>query len=73
MLSGRAPSVRSRPRSRKIGQARCDATILGDKDKLLAEIDAVYDGDHAVVATLGPKDQALAEMLSTHEDDLPKP
>jgi hypothetical protein len=49
-----------------------DATILGDKDKLLAEIDAVYDGDHAVVATLGPKDQALAEMLSTHEDDLPK-
>ena len=43
-----------------------------NKDRLLAEMDAIYDRDHAVIITLGPEDIALAEMLATHEDDLPK-
>ena len=43
-----------------------------NKDRLLAEMDAIYDRDHAVVITLGPEDLALAEMLATHEDDLPQ-
>jgi hypothetical protein len=46
--------------------------MIGNKDKLLAEVDAIYDRDHAVFVTLGPKDLALAEMLGTHEDDLPQ-
>jgi hypothetical protein len=49
-----------------------DATIIGDKDKLLAEINAIYRRDHAAVVTLGPEDLALAKMLATHEDDLPQ-
>jgi hypothetical protein len=43
-----------------------------NKDRLLSEMDAIYDRDHAVFITLGPEDIALAEMLATHEDDLPK-
>jgi hypothetical protein len=43
-----------------------------NKDRLLAEIDAIYDRDHAVIITLGPEDIALAKMLATHEDDLPQ-
>jgi hypothetical protein len=43
-----------------------------NKDKLLAEMDAIYDRDHAVVITLSPEDMAFAKMLATHEDDLPK-
>jgi hypothetical protein len=43
-----------------------------NKDRLLAEMDAIYDRDHAVIITLGPEDMALAKMLSTHEDDLPQ-
>jgi hypothetical protein len=49
-----------------------DANLIGDKDKLLAEIDAIYQRDHAVVITLGPEDLAFAKMLGTHEDDLPQ-
>jgi hypothetical protein len=49
-----------------------DATMIGNKDKLLAEIDAIYRREHAVVVTLDPKDRALAELLYTHEDDLPQ-
>jgi len=43
-----------------------------NKDRLLAEMDAIYDRDHAVIITLGPEDIALAKMLVTHEDDLPQ-
>ena len=48
-----------------------DPTLLlsENKDKLL---NAVYDRDHAVIVTLSPEDIALAEMIATHEDDLPK-
>jgi hypothetical protein len=51
-----------------------DAALLlpENKDRLLADMDAIYDRDHAVVITLGPEDKALAEMLATHEDDLPR-
>jgi hypothetical protein len=49
-----------------------DATMIGDKDRLLAEIDAIYQRGHAEFVTLGPEDLALAKMLSTHEDDLPR-
>ena len=44
----------------------------GNKDRLLSEMEAIYDRDHAVIITLGPEEIALAEMLATHEDDLPK-
>ena len=43
-----------------------------NSDRLMSEMEAIYDRDHAVVITLGPEDIALAEMLATHEDDLPK-
>ena len=51
-----------------------DTTLLepDNKDKLLAEMEAIYDRDHAVVVTLGPEDLAFAQMLATHEDDLPQ-
>jgi hypothetical protein len=43
-----------------------------NKDRLLAEMDAIYDRDHAVIIALGPEDMALVKMLATHEDDLPQ-
>ena len=43
-----------------------------NKDRLLTEMDAIYDRDHAVIITLGPEDLALVKMLATHEDDLPQ-
>jgi hypothetical protein len=49
-----------------------DAAVIDGKEKLLAEIEAIYDRDHAVVVTLGPEDLALASMVSTHKDDLPQ-
>jgi hypothetical protein len=51
-----------------------DAALLQpeNKDRLLSEMDAIYDRDYAVVITLGPEDMALAKMLATHEEDLPK-
>ena len=42
-----------------------------NKDKLLSEIELVYDGEHAVKITLTPQEVAIAEMMVTHEDDLP--
>jgi hypothetical protein len=51
-----------------------DAALLQpeNKDRLLSEMDAIYDRDYAAVITLGPEDVALAKMLATHEEDLPK-
>jgi hypothetical protein len=51
-----------------------DASLLLpiNKEKLLTEINSIYDRDHAVVITLDPKDKAFVEMIATHEDDLPK-
>jgi hypothetical protein len=43
-----------------------------NKDKLRNEIKSIYDREHAVKVTLGPKDLALVRMLSTDEDDLPR-
>jgi hypothetical protein len=43
-----------------------------NKDKLLNEARSIYDRDHAVTVTLSPEDIALAKMIATHEDDLPK-
>jgi hypothetical protein len=45
--------------------------LLENKDKLLNGARS-YDRDHAVTVTLSPEDIALAEMIATHEDDLPK-
>ena len=42
-----------------------------NKDKLLNEIEAIYDREHAVVITLTPDQVAFAAMSVTHEDDLP--
>ena len=42
-----------------------------NKDKLRNDVRSIYDREHAVKVTLGPKDLALVRMLSTDEDDLP--
>jgi hypothetical protein len=51
-----------------------DAALLApeNKDKLLNEMKAIYDRDHTVTIKLGPEDLALAQMLATHEDELPR-
>jgi hypothetical protein len=51
-----------------------DAAFLQpeNKDKLVAEMEAIYKRDHAVVVTLSPEDIEMAKMLATHEDDLPR-
>jgi hypothetical protein len=46
--------------------------LLTNKEKLRKEIDTIYDREHAFRITLGPADIAAAEMLITHEDDLPR-
>ena len=43
-----------------------------NRDKLMGEIDAIYDREHTVIVTLSPADIAAAVMLVTHEDDLPR-
>jgi hypothetical protein len=43
-----------------------------NKDKLLAEMEAIYDRDHTVTVTLSPEDLAFARMIATHEEDLPQ-
>lgn len=78
--------VRGEPneiRSRTVGEIKANIAktlVEGDpslldpenKDKLLAEIEAIYDRDHAIVVTLSPEDLAFAQMIATHEDDLPQ-
>jgi hypothetical protein len=50
-----------------------DPTLLlpENKDKLLNETRSAYFRDHALTVTLSPEDIALADMIATHEDDLP--
>jgi hypothetical protein len=43
-----------------------------NKDKLRNEIESIWNREHAVKVTLGPKDLALVRVLSTDEDDLPR-
>ena len=43
-----------------------------NKEKPLVEVEAIYDRDHAVCIQVGPEDVAFAQMLGTHEDDLPQ-
>ena len=43
-----------------------------NKEKLLVEMRAIYDRDHAVWIHLSPEDVAFTQMLATHEDDLPQ-
>ena len=45
--------------------------LSANMDKLLSEIELVYDRDHTVKITLTPEEVAIAEMMVTHEDDLP--
>jgi hypothetical protein len=51
-----------------------DASLLlaTNKERLINEMNAIYDRDHAVTVTMGPEDRALAQMIATHEDDLPQ-
>jgi len=51
-----------------------DAAFLQpeNKNKLMAEMEATYKRDHAVVVALSPKDIEMAKMQVTHEDDLPR-
>jgi hypothetical protein len=46
--------------------------LLENKDRLLAEMESIYDRHHRVKITLTPEQIALAKMSVTHEDDLPK-
>jgi len=41
-----------------------------NKEKLLVEMEAVRD--HRVTIRLSPEEAAFAQMLGTHEDDLPQ-
>jgi hypothetical protein len=43
-----------------------------NKEKLLAKVDEVFLGEHVTRVELTPEDVALAEMIATHEDDLPQ-
>jgi hypothetical protein len=43
-----------------------------NKEKLLAKVDEVFLGEHVTWVELTPEDVALAEMIATHEDDLPQ-
>jgi hypothetical protein len=53
-----------------------DPSLLlpANKDRFRNEIESVYQREHSVVVTLSPEDQdaALAELLASHEDDLPR-
>jgi hypothetical protein len=51
-----------------------DPSLLNpeNREKLLAEIDEVFLGEHAIQVKLTPEDIAVAEMRVTHEDDLPQ-
>ena len=51
-----------------------DPTLLlpTNKSKLRDAIKAIDERDHVVTVTLGTDDLALAKMLVTHEDDLPR-
>jgi len=42
-----------------------------NKEKLLSEIDVIYDREHAIRITLTPEQVAAATVSVTHEDDLP--
>ena len=51
-----------------------DTSLLNpeNREKLLAKIDEVFLGEHAIQVKLTPEDIAAAEMRVTHEDDLPQ-
>jgi hypothetical protein len=51
-----------------------DPSLLNpeNREKLLAKIDEVFLGEHAIQVKLTPEDIAAAEMRVTHEDDLPQ-
>ena len=70
-----------RPGTIGMGQAEIARTLVEkdpslllsvNKDKFRNEIQSIYDGEHAPVVTLSPEHVALARMLATHEDDLPR-
>ena len=42
-----------------------------NKDRLMCKIDSIYQRDHTVTITLDPVNRAFADMIATHEDDLP--
>jgi hypothetical protein len=54
--------------------AESDPTLLltANKNKLHAEIESIYDRDHMVSVKLSAQDMAVATMIATHEDDLPR-
>jgi hypothetical protein len=58
--------------AKKLADKEPALLLLTNKDKLREEIDTIYDREHAVRVSLGPADIAAAEMLITHEDDLPR-
>jgi hypothetical protein len=43
-----------------------------NKDRLLSLVDEIFERDHTVWIKLSAEQVALAEMLATHEDDLPQ-
>jgi hypothetical protein len=51
-----------------------DPSLLSaeNKEKLLAKIEEVFDREHVVRVELTPENIATAELIATHEDDLPQ-
>jgi hypothetical protein len=51
-----------------------DPTLLlvENKEKLLSEMEAIFERDHCVTVVMSPEDLAAAQMIATHEDDLPQ-
>jgi hypothetical protein len=58
--------------AKKLADKEPALLLLTNKDELRKEIDTIYDREHTVIVTLSPADIAAAEMLVTHEDDLPR-
>lgn len=46
--------------------------LPGNKDKLRNEIRSIFEREYGLKVTLDPQEIALADMIATHEDDLPR-
>jgi hypothetical protein len=57
--------------AKKLVEKDPELLLPTNKDKLLNEMETIYDREHAVVITLTAEEIASAKMAVTHEDDLP--
>jgi len=49
-----------------------DLVAEDKRPDLIKAVNMIYDRDHAIVVRLSDEDLALAQMVATHEDDLPQ-